>query len=186
LPAKGFFRYFTLLLSRRKDIMAKAKFFWIPLCLVLLVGSAGVAANSAEMSVQVKTGELRATPSFLGKIVARLAYGDRVTVLETRSPWIHVQPVSAGSLSGWIHQSALTESRIALKAGAANVQQTASGDELALAGKGFNEQVEEAFKAKNPKVDFTWIDKMETFVATDDQMRLFLQQGHIEPAGGTQ
>jgi hypothetical protein len=139
--------------------MAKARILWIPLCLVLLLGSAGVAANPEEMSVQVKTGELRATPSFLGKIVGRVAYGDRVGVLE---------------------------SRIVLKAGSADVQQAASGDELALAGKGFNEQVEESFKAKNPKVDFAWIDKMETFVASDDQMRLFLEQGQVEPRGGAQ
>jgi uncharacterized protein YgiM (DUF1202 family) len=166
--------------------MAKARFFWIPLCLVLLLGSAGVAANPEEMSVQVKTGELRATPSFLGKIVGRVAYGERVGVLEVRSPWIKVQASNAGSVAGWIHESALTQSRIALKAGGTDVQQTASGDELALAGKGFNEQVEESFKAKNPKVDFAWIDKMETFVATDDEMRRFLEQGQVEPKGGTQ
>jgi hypothetical protein len=166
--------------------MAKARILWIPLCLVLLLGSAGVAANPEEMSVQVKTGELRATPSFLGKIVGRVAYGDRVGVLEIRSPWIKVNDAKAGSVSGWIHESALTQSRIVLKAGSADVQQAASGDELALAGKGFNEQVEESFKAKNPKVDFAWIDKMETFVASDDQMRLFLEQGQVEPRGGAQ
>lgn len=164
--------------------MVRARFLWISIIFIMFLTSAGIGADLKEMSVQVKVGELRATPSFLGKIVGRVAYGDRVAVLENRQPWIQVQAAGAGAVSGWIHQSALTPDRIVLKAGSTDVQQTASGDELALAGKGFNEQVEESFKAKNPKVDFTWIDKMETFVVSDDQMRIFLEQGEIQPKAG--
>lgn len=164
--------------------MVSARFLWIPIIFILYLTSAGICGDPKEMSVQVKVGELRATPSFLGKIVGRVAYGDRVAVMESRNPWIQVQAAGVGAVSGWIHQSALTPDRIVLKAGGADVRQTASGDELALAGKGFNEQVEESFKAKNPKVDFTWIDKMETFAVSDDQMRIFLEQGEIQPKAG--
>ena len=32
------------------------------------------------MSIQVKNGDVRSSPSFLGKIVAQLKYGDQVVV----------------------------------------------------------------------------------------------------------
>jgi hypothetical protein len=40
--------------------------------------------------------------------------------------------------TGWLHQSALTKKTISMKAGGQDVATAASGDELALAGKGFN------------------------------------------------
>ncbi len=155
--------------------MSKVKFLWIVFCLLLPAFTA--AAAPAEMSVQVRPGELRATPSFLGAIVGRVSYGDRVGVLESQGPWFKVYSSTIGK-TGWIHSSALTTERIELKAGAA-VEQSASSDELALAGKGFNEQVEESFKAKNPKLDFIWVNKMEKFTVTDEQIRRFLQQGDL-------
>jgi len=49
----------------------------------IVVSTAFAAANNL-MSIQVKKGHLRSMPSFLGKIVAALDYGDRVAVLEKR------------------------------------------------------------------------------------------------------
>ncbi len=138
---------------------------------------------STIKSVQVKEGVLRSTPSFMGKIVAKVAYGDRVASIESRNGWSKVQP-GDGSSSGWIHDSALTTKKIELSAGTANVQQTASGDEIALAGKGFNEQVEREYKQKNPKMDFAMIDQMEKIVISDSQMRQFLKDGQVSPTGG--
>ena len=83
-----------------------------------------------------------------------------------------------------MHSSALTSKKIELKAGAQDVQASVSSNELALAGKGFNQQVEGQFKAKNPDIDFTWIDRMETFAVTEEQMQQFLQTGGLSPQGG--
>ena len=135
------------------------------------------------MSVQVKTGQLRLTPSFLGKIVARLYYGDRIYVIEEKGSWLRVG-LSAGAAEGWIHESALTPKKIVLQAGAKDIETAASSDELALAGKGFNQQVESEFRAKNPNLDFTWIDKMEAFVVAENEMKQFLKKGGLSPEGG--
>ena len=70
---------------------------------------------SAAMSVQVKNGQIRATPSFLGKVVAPLSYGDRVQVLETRNDWMNV--TGPGGQSGWVHSSALTKKKIVMSSG---------------------------------------------------------------------
>ena len=135
------------------------------------------------MSIQVKNGQVRSAPSFLGKIVAKLSYGDRVDVLEEKGSWSKVTLAGKGS-EGWIHVSALTTKTIVLNPGAEDVEKSASSDEIALAGKGFNEQVEGEFKKKNPKIDFTQIDKMEKIVVSQSKMQQFLKQGGLRPEGG--
>jgi len=141
-----------------------------------------IYANAqGTLSVQVKEGELRATPSFLGKIVDRAAYGDRVNLIEERGAWKKVS-LKNGKIQGWMHSSALTTKRLALKAGQTNVQTGATQNELALAGKGFNEQVEASFQKENRNLDYTWINRMETFKVSPDQMRNFLVQGDVTPS----
>jgi uncharacterized protein YgiM (DUF1202 family) len=153
-------------------------------CLIWLTAAYALAAEQQVMSVQVKEGQVRAGPSFLGKIVARLVYGERVAVLGEKGAWFLISlPRNAGQ--GWMHNSALTRKKIILKAGAANVSQSASSDEIALAGKGFNQQVESEFKAKNPNIDFTWIDRMEKIKITQKEMRQFLEAGRVLPEGGS-
>jgi hypothetical protein len=140
-----------------------------------------VPANAQKtLSVQVKEGQLRATPSFLGKVVAPATYGDRVDVVEDRGAWKKVS-LRGGKVQGWMHASSLTTKRIALKAGQGNVQTGATGDELALAGKGFNEQVETAFRNENKNLDYAWINRMETFIVSPNQMRTFIARGSLEP-----
>ncbi len=156
------------------------------LFLVLLAGilaaASVVLAASEKMSVQVKTSQLRAKPSFLGGVVATVVYADRVTVAGKQNPWLKV--TDARGRTGWIHQSALTKKRIVLSAGAADAGKGVSGEELALAGKGFNSQVEAEFKAENASIDFTWVDRMEAFRVTPDEASAFLAEGKVEPAPG--
>jgi len=139
------------------------------------------AEAQKTMSVQVKEAQLRATPSFLGKIVARASYGERVNVAEDRGTWKRVL-LPGGKAQGWVHASALTTKRIVLRAGQTDVRTSATQGEIALAGKGFNEQVEAAFQ-REKKLDYTWIDRMETFRVTPEEMRAFLTAGHVTPAG---
>jgi len=133
--------------------------------------------QAAEMSVQIQTGQLRETPSFLGKVVSTVSYADRVTIVTKQSPWMQVR--SPAGKTGWIHESALTRDKIVLKAGAEDVERTASGEEIALAGKGFNSQVEADFKEKNKEIDFTWIDRMETYKVDQAEMNKFLKEGGL-------
>jgi len=164
----------------RKAMKRRSK-RWISLVLIVLA-SATLAGEPVPMSVQVKTGQVLDTPSFLGKVIARVNYGDRIPVLEQQGDWSKV--TAPDGKSGWIHSSALTKKKIAMKAGGQNAQTSASGDELALAGKGFNSDVEADFKAKNRNVDFTWVDKMEKIKVTPESMQQFFKDGGIQPAEG--
>src|ERR1039458_2318151 len=97
---------------------------WLGLGLIVLVGTT-LIAGPVTMSVQVKSGQVVATPSFLGKVVTRVNYGDRVQVLEQQGDWSKV--TLADGQVGWMHNSSLSKKKIAMKAGSQDVQTGASG-----------------------------------------------------------
>ena len=138
------------------------------------------AADNEFLTVQVKQGQLRSTPAFLGSITATLAYGEKVKLIENRSSW---KKVAVGKKTGWIHISALTTKTIALQAGKTDVRSGATEGELSLAGKGFNSRVEAEFKDRNKNIDYTWVDRMETYAVKPGQMQAFLKKGQVNPSG---
>ena len=148
----------------------------------LITASAWTADGSKMMSVQVKTTPLRDTPSFVGKAGATLSYGDRVEVMNTQGTWAKVS--APGGLTGWVHTSALSSKRIVLKSGQETAQTRASSDELALAGKGFNSDVEGEFKKQHQNIDFSWINKMEKMIVSSGEMQSFLKEGSVVPKEG--
>jgi hypothetical protein len=160
------------------------KYLSIPL--VLAVVLAATAATGMElMKVQVREGQLCATPSFLGKVVATLPYGAGVGVLQRQGDWVRVG-MPTHNQEGWMHSSALTEKNLRMAAGADDVAAAATGDELALAGKGFNQQVEQRFRAENPDMDFTWVDRMETWEMSAGDLARFVREGDLAMEGGAQ
>jgi len=150
------------------------------ICLALLSVLFLNATAEAQkiLSVQVREGQLRATPSHLGKIVAKTSYGDRVTVLGERGAWKKVS-LSNGKYQGWMHSTALTSKKIVLKAGQANVGTSVTRDEIALAGKGFSEEVEAQYRKTNKNLDYTWINRMEAMKVSSGQIEDFITGGHL-------
>jgi uncharacterized protein YgiM (DUF1202 family) len=150
--------------------------------LFLIAAAAAFADAPKQMSVQVKETQVRAAPSFLSKILDRLAYADKVKVISEQKGWAKVA-LRSGKGEGWINLSALTKKNIVLKAGSENVAESASSGEVALAGKGFNQEVENKYKQDN-NVDYTWVDRMAAFVVTPEQAESFLKDGGVAPQGG--
>jgi hypothetical protein len=153
--------------------------------MVCLTGGIVFALGGKIMSIQVKESHVRDAPSFLSKIVGKFVYGDRVRIAEENGAWRKVGP-EEGDPKGWVHSSALTKKKVVLQPGQADVEEAATSDELALAGKGFNKQVEEQFSSENPDTDYTWIDWMEQIVVSHDEMRRFQEEGGLTQKGGTQ
>lgn len=158
--------------------MKRLRIFLLSSLFVCAFGLPLFSATQALLSVQVKEGQLRSAPSFLGSVIAALAYGDRVELVEDKGAW---KQVAIRKLKGWMHMSALTAKKVVLQAGAADVQTSATGSELALAGKGFNARVEAEFRSKNKEIDYTWVDRMEALAVKPDQMQAFLKQGQVTP-----
>ena len=153
------------------------------LATLLLTAALVPAQTSEQMSVTVKETQVRATPSYLGRILAVLAYGDRVEVLAEQNGWAHVR--AAGG-QGWVHLSALTSKQIVLQSGSQTVGTGASSSEVALAGKGFNQEVEDKYRQDND-LDYTWVDRMDGFTVTPEEVLAFLAEGELNTAmGGTQ
>ena len=148
---------------------------WILVCCAALLATGAWAAK--EMSVQVRDGQLRNRASFLGTVTATVAYGDRVTVSQTQAGWCEVA-TEAGK-TGWIHESALTPKKVVLASGTDDARTGASGEEVALAGKGFSKEVEAAYKQQNKDIDYTWVDWMGQQKVSNEQLVQFLKQGDL-------
>jgi len=154
------------------------------LCVVvaLALTTAGLnAATPKQMSVVVKTTQVRSAASYLGGVLGTLSYGDRVDVLEKQNDWARVKLAATG-LSGWTNLTALTEKNIVLSSGSGNVSQNASSGEVALAGKGFNEQIETQYK-QDGKLDYTWVDAMGKLAPAPEAVLAFLSAGGLNGGG---
>ncbi len=152
----------------------------LPLGAFLCLTAVVALAAAKTMSVQVRKAEIRDTPNFLGRVVSSLAYGDKVTVDGQDGPWTKV---SAGNAAGWVHNSALTTRNIVLQSGTA-AEATASSGEMALAGKGFNADVEKQFKDNHKDIDFKWVDRMEKIVIAPNRIKAFADEGSLTSTQG--
>jgi len=133
------------------------------------------------MRVQVQSSQVRGTPSFLGQVVTTLTYGQAVETTGAQGPWMQVR--TSDGKTGWVHSSALTTKRLSTQTGGA-VSAGASGDELALAGKGFSADVEAQFKAQHADIDFSWVDRMLKMNASSAQIATFAKAGGLKQNGG--
>ena len=152
------------------------------LAIVIVLLATLAWAADGFMSVQVREGQVRQNPAFLSPVTATLAYGDRVSVLGTSDAWTQVAAPTGAQ--GWMHTSALTPKEVVLEATSEDVEAAASGKELALAGKGFNKQVEDEYRAENQELDYTLVDEMETRRTSQAEIERFLSEGDVRPGGG--
>lgn len=143
------------------------------------------AADAKYMTVAVQKTQVRATLGYLGAIVGLLSYGDRVTVLAQPSgapkDWLYVLGPDA-KLKGWVNASALTAKKVELSSKSGSVQKSASSGDVALAGKGFNSDVEAEYRSEGG-LDYTWVDRMESFVVPSTTVIEFMEEGGLTAGG---
>lgn len=151
-------------------------------CAAVLLWACAAYGAEKEMSISVESADIRATPGGLGRVVGSLGYTTVVDVIEESGSWCRIA-TKDGRTSGWIPAKSLAQGRLRLDAGR-DVTGGASASETALAGKGFTEQVEKEYRRKNPKVDFTWVDRMLAFKVPQEEILAFLKQGGVDPAKG--
>jgi uncharacterized protein YgiM (DUF1202 family) len=151
------------------------------------VGLALVAATALaaakEMSVSSSEVALRAKPGNLEPAAATLKYGNRVQVIDEKGLWAKVTVVGGGA-TGWVHMSSLTKQAVSMKSGQETAAGGASSGEIMMAGKGWSPEVEKSYRAKNPAIDFAWVDRMEKWKTSPQAMREFLKAGKVEPKEG--
>jgi len=149
------------------------------LCLgLLLIVTTAVAAENWQVVVQ--KAPVRQSPQVFGKISTTLDYGVRVEVLQRQNGWLQVRTTSG---SGWLHESAVARRAAALTAGTRKAEVAASQQELTLAGKGFNQQVEDAYRQKNRRLDYDEIDRMQAMRVDEGQLLQFVRDGGLGEGG---
>lgn len=87
--------------------------------------------------------------------------------------------------AGYIHSSAVTAKKVRLGS-AASVGGSASAEEVTLAGKGFNSQVEKSYGDKNgAAVNFSAVNAMERRSVPESVLFDFLRAGGLMSDGGS-
>lgn len=143
---------------------------------VLLVTTVALAGDLQY--IKVEEAQVRGKPSFLGKVKGKLPYGSQVDVQEKKGAWAKV-----AKPAGWLHSSALSEERLALISGERQAKLGASSGEVALAGKGFGEEVEQKYKQKGG-VNYAAVDKLEKQRTPLSRVVSFVQEGKLKISEG--
>jgi hypothetical protein len=126
------------------------------------------------MYVTGKTIEVKSSTAFFSDTLGTLSYGDPVSVLQEYGKWVQVRSLEPPVLSGWVAAASLTTKRILVSSGTTS----ASANEIALAGKGFNQEVENVYR-QNGTLNYDAIDAMETIQIPNRQLFAFLQEGRL-------
>ena len=153
-------------LSKRFLFSAVAVFF--------LILGAKVGAETvfpATMSVQVAKSQIRSSASVIAPVIAVVAYRDTLNVLGIADGWARVR-VPGSDKVGFLFSVALSAKTIPLSS-QETVTQGVTGTEITLAGKGFNQTLEESYQ-KNSKMDFSWVNFMESFSYEAGECAIFV------------
>jgi uncharacterized protein YgiM (DUF1202 family) len=155
----------------------------IPLILIGALFVLIVTLLVAEtLTVKVQSTGLRSSPKFYAPTVQSLHAGDKLEKISTQDGWIQVK--TSGGAVGWVHSSAVAVPKFNLMASDQGLKTQASADEIALAGKGFNKQVEENYRAKHGELSFVWVDKMLQIKIPASKVEEFLKAGRLAGLGG--
>lgn len=141
-------------------------------------GGAKKDANAGTMNIQVREVIVRATPNYLGAQAGTLNYGNSVKVVGDEGNWYKIDKPA-----GFIPKSAVTKHKVAANPDEKFAGKGQKHDEVALAGKGFNPQVEAQYKKDNASIAAAYasVDQVENFSATEAELKEFQAAGKLTP-----
>ena len=133
------------------------------------------AGNMVKVKVQKST--IFQQPQFFSEVVASVEYGDQLEILGDLKDWIHVK---FREQKGWIHKSSLTSAKFNLRTIFVGTSSpSATHDEVALAGKGFNPEVERGYKKSHPEMNYALVDEVESYDVENDSLYDFITRGGL-------
>ena len=151
------------------------KKFLICFCLILLVAGFVTAqvSRGGTLYVAIKTVDLKSGTGFFASNRGRLNYGDQVTVLQVSGKFVEVRSAATPSLTGWTASANMSARQVV-----AGTTSTATAREVAMAGKGFNQDVENSFRAQQ-NLNYADVDRVEAIVIDINALRRFLEEGRL-------
>ena len=151
------------------------KKFIIAFCLILCITGFAAAqlSSGGTLYVAVKTVSLKSSTGFFASSKGTLNYGDRVTVLQINGRFAEVRSAANASLSGWTPSANLSARQIV-----SGNTATVSARETAMAGKGFNQEVEDSYKRQG-NLSYADVDRVEAITISETNLRRFLEEGRL-------
>jgi hypothetical protein len=149
------------------------RFLW---CLAL-AGLLPVLAWGEVKYVQVAKTRLLEKPSAFSRAKGQLVYRDQVEILEKKGTYYRVQTNKG---SGFVPATSLSVQKPHYSASLS--KDYVSSEEVAMATKGFNAQVESEYRRQNPNLPFASLDHFEkqtTFADPNTQFKNFRKQGQL-------
>lgn len=141
-----------------------------------------MAVYAAEKIAVVKTREnfIREFDRFYAPVKLKVKFEDKLKIIETKGDWLKV---SFEGTEGWIHAAAVVATRqMAYKPVllGAEIDPEAEEDEVTLAGKGFNAQVEQKVGEKNPALNFALVDDIVNYDVSMTDINKFIKDGELK------
>jgi uncharacterized protein YgiM (DUF1202 family) len=150
------------------------------LVILLLMGLIAAGFLSAQVArggtlyVAIRTVNLKSSTGFFASNRGTLNYGDRVTVLQVNGRFVEVRSAANPSLVGWTPSANLSVRQVV-----PGTTGTATASEVALAGKGFNQEVEDSYRVQNRNLNFADVDRVESITVSETELRRFLEEGRL-------
>lgn len=130
------------------------------------------------LMVTIKQVSIRADKQFFAKTVAEAKYQDRLEAIKQQGDWYQV---AFKGVQGWVHKSSVGEAAKGSTGSSTVASSKVSDEDVALAGKGFNSQVEGDYKKKNPNLNFAAVDSLEKISVSDKDSAEFMKAGRLSP-----
>ena len=147
----------------------------LTLCVLFLLVSGALFAqikSNSQAWVSSKTADIKSGTGAFASKVGTLQMAAEVKVLQVNGNWAEVQSVSGPTIKGWTAVSNLSARRIVASGS------SATASEIALAGKGFSQEVEDSYK-KSGQLNYADVDKTEEIAIPLEELFVFVTEGRL-------
>ncbi|MFH1829227.1 MAG: SH3 domain-containing protein [Pseudomonadota bacterium] len=147
------------------------------LCFAFVFISAQVNAGSPKsLFIQVREIAVKSSPNYMSSTAGTLTYGAKVEIESTEGNWYRIT-----SPAGYIPKSAAGKSSASIDSSKRYAAGGVTHDETALAGKGFNPQVEGQYKQSSASLAaaYAQVDKVEKMTVSSAALDNFITQGQL-------
>lgn len=148
------------------------------LAALIVAGIAGALEAGDSLFVTVRSTELRSSPGFLSQIVEVAPFGSELSYLESAGDWHRVVAPESGA-EGWLHATSVRENgSTQLQLEGERTTRTVTSREIALAGRGFNENLEDEFGAER-ELNFAPVDDLEARAMDPALIAAFVREARL-------
>lgn len=132
-------------------------------------------AMPETLRIITKENTVRKENRFFSPVLFYVRYGDALEGIGKEGDW---HKIRFKGKEGWVHKTAVTARKVKLKD--VKTADKARHDEVALAGKGFNPEVEGSYKEKHPEAAYHLVDKIEAKKISDEELESFIKEGRLK------